>query len=1032
MAGRLSFSIAINFLTENFKKGTNSVKAGFRAMQMQVLTFAAALGAGGLGLSNFISRMIDTARETNRVTTALKNVSGSLMQFADNQRFLLDISNKYGIEINSLTGSFSKFTASATNAGVSIANQKKIFESVSRATTAFGLSADETNGVMLALSQMMGKGKISSEELRKQMGEKLPVAMAAMAKATGTSMAGLEKLLKQGKLMSADVLPKFADALNEMIPDVDTDNLESSINRLKNSFSDFVSGMDVQSKYKSLIDWLTEQVKSAANNIRNIVASLIAILSGVLLGRFFKWIVVELAKAQRQAMLAAARAARAAGQAFDEAAWKAQSGAATMRTAFTRAATAIRAAFMSMLPTAIFTVITSIISKMVLARKEAERIRNLYEDYQRGLSGSVNTVEVARLEKLKKLADDTTGLNEKHKIWSQIGTLMGEVQKKNESDLDYQGRINKKFEERIALLKSAAEIDYLYRQKLETEDKIRSLQSTLLKQTASTVSDIGGKKDPWSGPLGIKTLWNILNPFSGLKTVSDETNSELTGLNRILSDVNKRLEGAETSAANLLESQTPTGDEAKKKKTPLEKAEEKYAESLLAYNNQLKSSVISQEEYNKAIDDLSRNTIKEIGSILGESAKENETFVKAMSGISAPLSEFEKVQKDYNEELTKLGNQKKNGAITEKEYQEELKTLSEKTAKAAGAIDGIGTEGQAFVAELISTRQNMKDALRKPIELKERDTTFDYKKTETERLSEELKIYEKYRDELKDAVDDGAQYLQEELDKVMSKTKTLGEALKIAEVREDIKNLSKELNEGIYDGIKDIASSSDRVVGAFSNLREVMSDVDASGWERIMAIWNAMTNTIDAFLSVIKMIETLTEVTNKLKSAKESEIALDTIATQQKITNATTAATADAAIATGEIATRKAVATSAQIEMAAKTTAAYAGIPFIGQGLAAAQIAAMEAMILAASIPKFARGGIVPGTSTSGDNVLARVNSGEMILNQSQQSNLFRMLNSGGNLSSNNTGNNEVKFRISGTDLVGVINNWTNRKSKIR
>ena len=47
MAGKLSFSIAINLLTENFKKGTNQVKAGFKAMQMQVVTFAAALGAGG-------------------------------------------------------------------------------------------------------------------------------------------------------------------------------------------------------------------------------------------------------------------------------------------------------------------------------------------------------------------------------------------------------------------------------------------------------------------------------------------------------------------------------------------------------------------------------------------------------------------------------------------------------------------------------------------------------------------------------------------------------------------------------------------------------------------------------------------------------------------------------------------------------------------------------------------------------------------------------------------------------------------------
>ena len=45
-------------------------------------------------------------------------------------------------------------------------------------------------------------------------------------------------------------------------------------------------------------------------------------------------------------------------------------------------------------------------------------------------------------------------------------------------------------------------------------------------------------------------------------------------------------------------------------------------------------------------------------------------------------------------------------------------------------------------------------------------------------------------------------------------------------------------------------------------------------------------------------------------------------------------------------------------------------------------------------VPSFATGGIVPGTSTSGDKVLARVNSGEMILNKGQQSKLFGMFDS--------------------------------------
>ena len=118
------------------------------------------------------------------------------------------------------------------------------------------------------------------------------------------------------------------------------------------------------------------------------------------------------------------------------------------------------------------------------------------------------------------------------------------------------------------------------------------------------------------------------------------------------------------------------------------------------------------------------------------------------------------------------------------------------------------------------------------------------------------------------------------------------DALKLAQVREDIKSFSKELNEGIYSGIKDVASSSDRMVSAFENLRDVMNDVDASGWERIMAVWNAMTNTIDGIMSIIKTIETLTELTNKLARAKEAEAVIDKATADEKVVNAAKGAAA--------------------------------------------------------------------------------------------------------------------------------------------
>lgn len=99
---------------------------------------------------------------------------------------------------------------------------------------------------------------------------------------------------------------------------------------------------------------------------------------------------------------------------------------------------------------------------------------------------------------------------------------------------------------------------------------------------------------------------------------------------------------------------------------------------------------------------------------------------------------------------------------------------------------------------------------------------------------------------------------------------------------------------------------------------------------------------------------------------------------------------------------------------------------------AMAQVAAMIGQIhsLTADTEGYATGGIVSGNTTVGDNVLARLNSGEMILNTRQQANLFRMLDTPGSSVSNEMASN-VSFKIKGSDLVGVLNNYSKKRSRI-
>lgn len=98
-------------------------------------------------------------------------------------------------------------------------------------------------------------------------------------------------------------------------------------------------------------------------------------------------------------------------------------------------------------------------------------------------------------------------------------------------------------------------------------------------------------------------------------------------------------------------------------------------------------------------------------------------------------------------------------------------------------------------------------------------------------------------------------------------------------------------------------------------------------------------------------------------------------------------------------------------------------------GIAGIIAAAATVTAIVASLPKFADGGIVKGARSVGDYQLARVNSGEMILNQRQQAGLFRIINTG--RESGRFSGGTVQFQISGSNLVGVLDNYSSKTSRV-
>ena len=279
MANNLSFSVRLELLADKFKQQAESAKASLRGIQFQALAMAGALGAGVTSISSFISSLVNTAREAGRARVVLRNISTDAREYSRSLKYLAELTDKYGTDLIGTTEAFAKFKASAAAVGVSIAEQERIFSNVGKAIASFGISGSEASLTLLGITQMMSKGKVSSEELRRQLGERMPVAMQAMAKAAGVSMSKLDKLLKEGKLYSAEIMGKFSDELAKLSGDTSTDNLESSLGRLKNSFTNLADSLRVYDNFKALV----EKVKDLLDYLRTHLSNLY-IWAGGLLG----------------------------------------------------------------------------------------------------------------------------------------------------------------------------------------------------------------------------------------------------------------------------------------------------------------------------------------------------------------------------------------------------------------------------------------------------------------------------------------------------------------------------------------------------------------------------------------------------------------------------------------------------------------------------------------------------------------------------------------------------------------------------
>ena len=224
------------------------------------------------------------------ITFAQEKVIKSQVEFAQTQKWLSRIISDYGLDLVTVTNRYTKFRAATISSNLSAIQTQKIFGSMSKAAATLGLNTEELQGVYLALEQMISKNKVTTEELRRQLGERLPGAFDIMAKSMKVSTNELNKMIRAGKVMSEEVLPNFAIAVEkaygiESVKFVDT--LIAAQNRLRTAWIGLIRIFDAAESIKGFLNTIAGFIDWIGRNIKTVGQLTKAIF--LLLGAFASW-----------------------------------------------------------------------------------------------------------------------------------------------------------------------------------------------------------------------------------------------------------------------------------------------------------------------------------------------------------------------------------------------------------------------------------------------------------------------------------------------------------------------------------------------------------------------------------------------------------------------------------------------------------------------------------------------------------------------------------------------------------------------
>jgi len=260
----LALQIEVNHqdMVAGLNKAEKSVEKSTSKMTKHFKKLAAKLAIGAT-VFKVGKAYLAAADKMQQLDFRLKAVTGSMTSANIAMEYVISTANRQNVSIARMADAYTRLLPSVKSGALEMGEMRTIVELINDNMKAFGVTAGNAERLFFGLSQLLGSGVVTMENL-KQVTEHLPGSLMDLASAMGTNLDGLIDMVSTGKVTAEMMKGPLTEALGKNTGAAESmgNTYDSAKVKLKNTFDEMARGSSILDVATLAINTQTEALKA--------------------------------------------------------------------------------------------------------------------------------------------------------------------------------------------------------------------------------------------------------------------------------------------------------------------------------------------------------------------------------------------------------------------------------------------------------------------------------------------------------------------------------------------------------------------------------------------------------------------------------------------------------------------------------------------------------------------------------------------------------------------------------------------------